>query len=186
MVGATQVRNGMIIRHNGELCRVTGVDHVTPGKGNALIRAMMVNIVKGTKVEARYRPSEKVDDVRVEDHAMQYLYSDGDDHVFMDQESFEQFNIPDSMNDDLKNFLVEEIICSVSFHEGNPIAVEPPQTVDLRIEETDPPLKGATAAGGLKPAKMQTGLVVGVPQFIETGEMIRVDCVQRKYIERVK
>ena len=185
MIVATQIRPGMVLKYNNELCRVSSIDHVTPGKGNALIRALMFNVLKGTKVEARFRPSEKVEDVRVEDRALQYLYTDTTDHVFMDQETFEQYPIPDSMNKDLKYFLVENAICTVSFYEDNPIIVLPPQTVELKVTETEPPLKGATAAGGLKPATLETGLVVGVPSFIEVGQVVRVDSSQKKYLERV-
>jgi len=182
---ATNLRVGNIISHKNDICRVISVDHVTPGKGRGMIHAKMVSLTKGNNVVYRFRPDEKFELVRLEEKEMEYLYSDGSEHHFMDIETFEQISLSDEFVGDNIKYIVPSAHCTIEFHEGNPIGITPPPQVELKVVETEPKLKGATAAGSYKPAKLETGLVIQVPPFVENGTIIRIDTEQKKYLERV-
>ncbi len=186
MVSASNMKNGNIIKFNGELCLVVKLHHITPGKGRAHLQASMKNILKGNKVEYRFRPDEKVDIVRVESNEMEFLYDDGQAYTFMDMETYEQIEISKELVGDAVNYLIPNTLCSISVYEGNPISVALPKVVELEVTDTEPVLKGATAAGSNKPATLETGVSITIPPFIEIGEKIRVDTEQNKYLERVK
>jgi elongation factor P len=176
----------MMIKHKNDLCRVLSVTHVTPGKGRGMVQAKLRNVSSGNSFEYRFRSDETVERAILDQREMQCLYEEGDGFVFMDTESYEQVSLDKDTLGDAVGYLLPNSTLTVEFHEGRPVGVELPHSVELKIVETEPPLKGATAAGGAKPAKMETGIVVDVPQFIETGEVIRVDTRDGKYLERAK
>ena len=186
MILATQLRVGMMIKHKNELCRVLSVSHVTPGKGRGMVQAKLRNVATGNSFEYRFRSDETVERVILDQRQMQCLYEEGDGFVFMDTGNYEQVSLDKETLGDAVGYLLPDTTLTVEFFEGQPVGVELPHSVELKIIETEPPLKGATAAGGSKPAKMETGIIVDVPQFIETGEVIRVDTRDGKYLERAK
>jgi len=160
--------------------------HITPGKGHGMVQAKMVNLSKGTNVEYRFRSNENAEIVTLEQKMMEYLYNDREFYYFMDIETYEQMPIPKNFLGDSANYLLPNIQCEVEFHENKPIGIELPKTVDMVITETEPQMKGATAAGSPKPAVTETGLIIQVPPFIKAGEIVRIDTKENKYIERVK
>ncbi len=183
---ATQLRPGNVIIHQGDLCKITVIDHVTPGKGRGMVHAKMVNILKGNQVEYRFRSDEKTEVVRLEQKEMEYLYSDGSGYVFMDTATFEQLTLDGGIIGDAVQFLVPNTKCMVDFHEAMPLSVTLPIIVELKIIETEPRMKGATVSASMKPATLETGAVIQVPQFIESGEIVRVDTAKGEYAERAK
>ena len=185
-IKAVQVRKGMVIEFRNELMRVTESIHVTPGKGSAMMQVKMKRISDGTKAEHRFRPEEFVEKATLISKEYQYLYKGGDHYTFMDLETYEQINLDDDMLDEAVNFLIPETIVQILFYQGNPIGVELPPSVELEITETEPILKGATATGSYKPATLETGFITQVPPFIESGEKIRVDTRDGKYLDRAK
>ena len=183
-INATQVRVGMIINFEGELCRVTSVEHQTPGNLPARVVTKMKRLKDGINRENRFGSADKIDKVSLEQHQMEFLYEDGDMLVFMNQETYEQVELPkDILGDDLV-FLLPNMQVEVEFYEGTPLSVTLPPSVVLEIVDTEPVLKNANATGSYKPAKLENGITVNVPPYIESGEKIRV--VDRTYMERVK
>lgn len=185
-IKATQIRKGMILVYNNDLHVVSAMQHFTPGKGQAGVQTKMKNLKTGNNAENRFRSDENVEKANLETRKMEYLYNDGDNFYFMDQETYDQIPIRDEMIGDAKFFLLPNTLCDVSFYEEKPLSVELPTTVDLKVVETAPNLKTATVTSSYKPATMETGLVVQVPQFIEEGEVLRVDTRDSKYLERAK
>ncbi|NQY91515.1 MAG: elongation factor P [Deltaproteobacteria bacterium] len=185
-VQATELRPGMVIEHKGEPYRVMTFQHRTPGKGNAVIQAKMRNILTGVQVENRYMSTETVVRVAVTGRKMEYLYRDGDGYVFMDQENYEQLTLQASTLEDEAPWLEENMEVTVQYVGEEPTGLDLPKMVELAVEETEPPMKGATASGGSKPARLTNGVTIKVPQFVETGEMLRVDPVEQRYVERVR
>src|SRR5215471_17517414 len=185
-IPATQLRPGMIIRHNNDLHSVFSVEHRTPGNLRAFIQAKLRNLRTGAMFEHRFRSADAVDRVIVDETEMEFLYSDGDDFHFMNTESYEQVHISREILGGAVDYLVSNIRLNVEFFEGKPIGIELPQTVDMEVMETEPGLKSATASSVQKPAKLETGLIVQVPPFINAGEKIRVDTAEGVYLERVK
>ena len=185
-IPATQMRPGMIIKHNNDLHLVFSVEHRTPGNLRAFIQAKLRNLRTGAMFEHRFRSADAVDRVIVDETEMEFLYSDGDDFHFMNTESYEQVHISRDILGSAVDYLVSNIKLNVEFFEGKPIGIELPQTVDMEVMETEPGLKSATASSVQKPAKLETGLIVQVPPFINAGEKIRVDTAEGVYLERVK
>ena len=185
-IPATQLRPGMIIKHNNDLHSVFSVEHRTPGNLRAFIQAKLRNLRTGSMYEHRFRSADAIDKVVVDEVTMEYLYNDGDDYCFMNTESFDQVHIPKDVLGGTVDYLIPNIQLDVEFYEGKPIGIELPATVDLQVVETEPGLKSATASSVMKPAKLETGLVVQVPPFINQGEKIRVDTAEGVYLERVK
>jgi elongation factor P len=183
---ATQIRKGQILEVGGEPCRVMEYRHVTPGKGNAVVQTRLRNLRSGSSFEHRFRSSENVERVVLETQEFEYLYQDGPDYVFMNTESYEQIHLSSELLGDLVQYLLPNIRVGVEFYQDSPMGINPPSTVNLKVVETDPGLKGATAASQNKPATLETGLVVQVPPFVEVGELIKVDTSDGKYIERAK
>ena len=181
-----QVRVGKIIKHEGQICRVRDMMHITPGKGQAIVQVKMVNIITNSNVETRFRPDEEVEEVRLDERKMQYLYNEGDIYHFMDTETYEQTAInKDALGDSL-NYMVPNTVFTIQLYENRPVGVLPPITIDLKVVETEPHMKGATVSGSMKPAVLETGVIIQVPQFVEVGEVIRVKPEENKYLERVK
>ncbi len=185
MISATELRAGMIILHNGELHRAHSVVHKTPGNLRGFVQAKLRNLKSGSMNEHRFRSEDRVEKASLDTHEMQYLYSDSEGHHFMNQETFDQVRMDDDVVGDAMKYLLPEAVITVDFYDGNPVSVELPTTVALRIVETDPGMKGATASASYKPAKLETGLNVMIPQFIEAGTVIRIDTRDDSYQERV-
>ncbi len=183
---AIQLRKGNIIIFNNDLYVLTEVTHITPGKGQAVVQTKMKHIQTGQNAEKRYRPDETVEKAELETRKMEYIYEDGEHLVFMDQETFEQIPIHKDLLGDAILYLLPNTVVDVDFHEGNPIGVELPLSVDLKVVETEPNLKTATVTSSYKPAILETGLKVQIPPFVEEGEVVRIDTRDGKYLERVK
>jgi elongation factor P len=178
-------RNGMTIQMDGALFTLTYFQHVKPGKGGAFVRTKLKNVLTGAVIEKTFRAGEKVDEVRLERRSIQYSYSDGQLYHFMDQQTYEMTPLSgDVIGQDQLKYLKENMECEGLVHNDRVISIELPFFVTLAITETDPGVRGDTAQGGTKPAKLETGAVVQVPLFLEEGDVIRVDRREDKYIER--
>ncbi len=183
-IPATQIRNGMIVIYNGELHRVHEASHRTPGNLRAFMQVRMRNLRNGSMIDHRFSSSDRLEKASLDTHEMEYLYSDPSGHHFMNQESYDQITLPDDVVGDSMKYLLPNTAISVDFYEGNPVGVELPNTVNLRVVETQPGMKGATASASYKPAKLETGLVVNVPQFVEAGTVVKIDTREDTYLER--
>lgn len=186
MIPATQLRPGMAIMHEGNLCRVMKVQHITPGNWRGMVQVKLRNLKTGNSLEYRFRSEDRVERASLEQHEVEFLYKEGNEYHFMNTESYEQFSLTDEILGDNIYYLISNIKVKMEFNEGNPVGIEMPLTVDLKVVATDPGLKGATATNSGKPATLETGLVVQVPQFISEGEKVRVDTAEGKYLERAK
>jgi elongation factor P len=178
-------RTGFTLRFKEQLWSIVDFQHVKPGKGGAFVRTTLKNIQNGKVVEETFRAGEKVDEVRLERREFQYLYPDGDFLVFMNKETYDQMQLHRDGLGDLLLYLKESETCTMLLEEETPLTVEPPFTVELAVQTTDPGLRGDTAQGGSKPATMETGLVVQVPLFIEEGQVLKIDTRTGKYLGRV-
>ena len=185
LIAATQLRVGMIIHLDGTLCRVLSTQHITPGNKRGMIQTTLRNVQTSAKVEQRFRSTERVDRATVESQEMEFLYADGDQYVFMHPETYEQMSLGTDLLEESLPYLVLNARVTVDLFEDTPIGVTLPTTVDLRVTETEPGLRGATATASMKPATVETGLVVQVPQFVTEGDIVRVDSTEGKYISRV-
>jgi len=183
-IPATQMRPGMIIKHNNDLHTVFSVEHRTPGNLRAFIQAKLRNIRTNAMFEHRFRSSDPIDKVSVDEVGMEFLYQDGDDFYFMNTENYEQLNLKREVLGDAVEYLTPNLNIKVEFYDNKPVGIELPQTVILTVVETEPGLKSATASSVTKPAKTETGLVVQVPPFINEGEKIRVDTAEGAYLSR--
>ncbi|HPR63331.1 MAG TPA: elongation factor P [Thermoanaerobaculia bacterium] len=184
MIVATQIRAGNILVIDGELFRVIQMTHVTPGKGHAHVQVKIRNLKTGNAYERRYNSGDKVEKAMLDNRSMQYLYSDASGYHFMDQETYEQIALSEEILSDSLKYLKENDIIQVDLFEGNPVGIEIQPSVILEVVETEPPMKGATAAGGGKPAKLENGITVTVPQFIQIGDKVKVDTRDDSYLER--
>ncbi len=183
-IPATQMRPGMIIKFNNELHTVFAVEHRTPGNLRAFIQAKLRNLRTGAMFEHRFRSPDPIDRVIVDEVAMEFLYNDGDDYYFMDTTSYEQTNLKRDTLGDAVEYLTANLQITVSIFDGVPVGIDLPGTVELTVIETEPGLKSATASSVTKPARMETGLMVQVPAFINEGEKIRVDTAEGVYLSR--
>jgi len=183
-IPATQLRPGMVIKHNNDLHSVFSVEHRTPGNLRAFIQAKLRNLRTGAMFEHRFRSADAIEKVTVDEVEMQYLYNDGDDYYFMNTENYEQTHLRRDVLGDAVDYLIPNLQIEVEFFDGKPVGVELPQTIEMTVVETEPGLKSATASSVTKPAKLETGLVVQVPPFINEGEKIRVDTSQGAYLSR--
>ena len=183
-IPATQMRPGMVIKHNNDLHTVFSVEHRTPGNLRAFIQAKLRNLRTGAMFEHRFRSSDAIDKIVVDQVQMEYLYQDGENHVFMNTENYEQLHLGKDVLGDAVDYLIPNLQISVEFFDDKAVGVELPQTVELTILETEPGLKSATASSVTKPAKTETGLVVYVPPFINEGDKIRVDTSDGSYLSR--
>lgn len=186
MATTTDFRSGLIIRKDGELWTVVEFQHVNPGNWRAFVRTKLKNLKSGKVVENRFRAGESIDTVRVDRKQYQYLYHDGSAYVCMDKETYDQISVPDEVIGEGGKFLKDGETVSILMNGNEILAVEVPITVELKIAETVPGVKGDTATGGTKPAKLETGAMVNVPLFIAEGDIIKVDTRTGGYLERVK
>ena len=181
-----EFRSGLKLLIDGDPCAIVENEFVKPGKGQAFSRVKIRNLKTGRVVDRTYKSGESVEAADVVEYEMQYLYSDGDEWHFMDPQSFEQYIAGEAAVAEAKDWLKEEDICNITLWNGTPLVVEAPNFVELKIVETDPGLKGDTAQGGIKPARLETGASVRVPLFVEEGEVIRVNTKLGEYVSRVK
>ncbi len=181
---ATDLRAGNIIIYNNQLHRVLSVVHVTPGNWRGMVQCKLRNLKTGNQLEHRFRSEDRVEKASLDTQEMQYMYSDASGNHFMNTETFEQISLSDEVLGDTKGYLLPETVITVDFFEATPVAIELPNTVVLEVVETEPPMKGATASGGSKPAKLETGVTVAVPQFVEPGTKVVVDTRTGEYVSR--
>ena len=174
----------MVIKFNKELFSVFKMEHRTPGNLRGFVQVKMRNFRTGTMIEHRFSSEDKVEKATLDEQEMEYLYDDGEYFYFMNTETYEQIHLTKDLLGDATNFLIPQLKVNVEFYEGKPISVELPATVDMKVMETEPGLKGATVSNVTKPAKLETGLVVQVPAFITEGEKIRVSTAESAYLER--
>jgi elongation factor P len=186
MIQATQLRRGNTILHNGELFQVVDYTHITPGNWRGMVQTKLRNMRTGSIIDHRFRSEDRVEKAILDQREMEYLYSDGSDYHFMDTETFEQVHFSSETLGDSVKYLVANSKITVEFYDGKALGVELPATVDLKVVQTEPGMPSATVSNVLKPATMETGLVVPVPHFIQEGETIRVDTTEGKYVERVR
>jgi len=177
-------RTGFTMRFKGDLWSIVDFLHVKPGKGGAFVRTKLKSVTTGRVLEETFRAGEKVEEVRLEKRNYQYLYNDGDFYTFMNVETYDQIQLPKEQLGDLPKYVKESDVCTVLLFEDKPLSVEPPFTVELKVQRTDPGVRGDTAQGGSKPAVLETGLVVQVPLFIEEGAVLKIDTRTGKYLGR--
>lgn len=187
MANTSDIKNGLCINHNGKLAQIIEFQHVKPGKGPAFVRTKMRQIESGKVLDFTFSAGHKIEIVRIENREYQYLYQEGDSFVFMNNETYEQVNIPASMVDK-PLFLQEGMICNILFHaeEEMPLVLELPMHIISEITYTEPGVKGDTATNSMKPATIASGAEIRVPLFINMGEVIKIDTRTGVYVERVK
>ena len=181
---ATKMRKGMLVKINNDLLRVLEVQHVTPGNLRGFVRAKFRNLRTGSLSDQKLRSEDFLERATLDEREMQYMYSDGDDYYFMDTSSYEQVHITSEALGDSVNYLIAEMLINVEFYGSEPVGIELPQTVDLVVQDTAPAIKGATASAQLKPATLETGLVVQVPPFVNVGDRIRDNTESGEYQAR--
>ncbi len=184
MLSATQIRPGMVIKFNGELYTVFAMTHRTPGNLRGFVQVRMRSLRNGSMNEHRFSTDDKVEKAALEQQDMEFLYQDGDYYYFMNIETYEQIHLMKDLLGDATDYLIPNLKVQVEFYEGNPISVDLPASVVMTVVETEPGLKSATVSNVGKPAKMETGLVVQVPAFINEGQKIRVSTAEGTYQER--
>jgi elongation factor P len=178
------LKNGLVLNLDGQLWAVTDFQHVKPGKGGAFVRTKLKNVLSGKVVDKTFNAGVRVETASVDKREMQYLYADGEDRVFMDNVSFDQIHVPSVTVGNAVNFMLEGQTAVVATHEGNPLYVELPASVELTITYTEPGMQGDRSTGGTKPATLETGYEVAVPLFITQGEKIKVDTRDGGYLGR--
>jgi elongation factor P len=186
MIDATQIRKGMIIVMDGMLWRVMEMQLITPGRWKAMVQTKLRNIQIGSQTEHRFRSEERLEQARLDEVEMEFLYEQGGDYVFMNIENYEQVTLSAEAIGDAIKYLKPNTVIEVEMFEGKPVGVNLPHTMDLKVASTEPRLQGATKTALYKPAVLETGAVVQVPEFIKEGDVIRVDTWEDKYLERAK
>lgn len=185
MISAGDFRNGVTLEMDGNIYQIIEFQHVKPGKGAAFVRTKLKNIINGGVVEKTFRPTEKFPTARIDRVEMQYLYNDGDLFYFMNTETYDQIALNNETIGDALKFVKENEMVKVCSHNGNVFAVEAPLFVELEVTDTEPGFKGDTATGATKPATVETGAVVYVPLFVETGDKLKIDTRTGEYLSRV-
>ncbi len=185
-ISGVEIRPGNILEYNGKLWAVLKTQHTQPGKGGAYMQVEMKDVVNGTKTNERFRSADTVERVRLDQKDFLYLYSEDENLVLMDQDSYDQIHIKKEMVGDAIQFLQDNMQVTVEMHDGNPLTIALPDSVTLTVAETEPTVKGQTAASSYKPATMENGARVMVPPFINSGDKIKVNTVDATYIERAK
>jgi elongation factor P len=179
------LKNGLVLNLDGQLWTVIWFQHHKPGKGNTVVRSKLKHVLTGKVVDKTFNSDTKVETANVDRRDMQYLYHDGESYVFMDTETYDQFNLSDVIVGDAKDYLLENATVTVAMHEGNPLYIDLPTSVELEITYTEPGLQGDRSTGGTKPATVETGKQIQVPLFIVTGERVKVDTRTGEYLGRV-
>ena len=186
MIKATLLRPGMIIKHENDLAVIYSVDHRTPGNKRGSMQTKMRNLRTGNMMDHRFRAEETVEKVVVDELPFEYLYSDGDTHHFMNTQNYEQLALGSDVVGDTRDYLIPNLPVKIEYYDEKPIGVLIPDTVDLMVVDTEPSIQKATASSVMKPAKLETGLVINVPPFVGTGDKVRVDTTEGRYIQRVQ
>ena len=185
MATTNDLKNGMVLNLDNGLWAVNEFQHVKPGKGGAFVRTTLKNVLTGKVVDKTFNAGTKVDVATVDKRAMTYLYKEGTDYVFMDGDTFDQLYVPEQTLGTVKDYLLENMEATVAMHEGEALYVELPASVELLVAHTDPGLQGDRSTGGTKPATLETGAEIQVPLFLTTGEKIKVDTRDGRYLGRV-
>lgn len=185
MATTNDLKNGLVLNLDGQLWTVIEFQHVKPGKGGAFVRTKLKNVMSGKVVDRTFNSGLKVETANVDKRTMQYLYADGDDYIFMDTDSYDQIPVAKTVVGSASGYLLENQEAMVAVHDGTPLFIELPASVELLIEYTEPGLQGDRSSGGTKPARLETGAEVAVPLFIEVGEKVKVDTRDGSYISRV-
>src|SRR5438874_12592147 len=186
LIQATQLRSGMVIEYNKDLWRVMTITHITPGNWRGMVQTKLRNIKVGTQTENRFRSEDRVERVILSQVRMEFLYQDGDEFHFMNTETYDQITIPKELIEDVVPFLTPNMQVEVEFYESTPLNVTLPKTVNMKVVRTDPGMRSAAVTNTLKPATMESGLVVQVPHFIIEGEVITVSTETKEYLARAK
>ncbi len=186
MIATSDFRKGAKIEYKGEPCEIVDFQHVKMGRGGAVIRTKLKSLKTGNVLEDTFRSGEKFESPQLEEKDMQYLYTEGDFHYFMDTENYEQIPLTTAQLGDAKKFIKENMVVKILYYKEDPITVEPPMFVELEVVETDPAFRGDTASGSTKPAKLETGVTVKVPFHISIGDKLKIDTRTLEYIEKVK
>jgi len=186
MISTADFRNGARLELDGAPYYIVEFQHVKPGKGGAFVRTKLKNYKTGNVIDRTFRSGERFKEPNLEDREMQFLYAAGDTYTFMDTENFEQFPYEKKQLGDNADLLKENMVVKILLHEQEPIAVELPIFIELKVRDTEPGVRGDTASGGTKPAVVETGAVVKVPLYLEVGEVIKIDTRSREYVERVR
>ena len=184
-IQATRLKKGMLVKLGPDLFRVLDLQHFTPGNKRGFVQAKMRNIRTSTLTDHKFRSEDDVERATLDEREMQYMYKDGDSFHFMDTATYDQLHINVEILGDAANFIVPESTIRVEFYGSEPVGIELPQTVDLKVEDTVPGIKGATASAQVKPATLETGLVVQVPPFVNVGDMVRVSTDTGEYLKKV-
>ncbi|MDQ3990139.1 MAG: elongation factor P [Actinomycetota bacterium] len=185
MATTNDLKNGLVLNLDGQLWSIVSFQHVKPGKGGAFVRTTLKNVLSGKVVDKTFNAGTKVDTATVDRRDMTYLYADGADFVFMDSDTYDQITIPAETVGDAARYLLENSTVNVAVHEGTPLYVELPTSVELVISHTDPGLQGDRSTGGTKPATLETGAEIAVPLFVSTGEKVKVDTRDGRYLGRI-
>ncbi len=184
-IQATRLKKGMLIKLGSDLFRVLDLQHFTPGNKRGFVQAKMRNVRTSTLTDHKFRSEDDVERAMLDEREMQYMYKDGDSFHFMDTATYEQLHINAEVLGDAANYIVPEATIRVEFYGSEPVGIELPQTVDLKVEDTVPGIKGATASAQVKPATLETGLVVQVPPFVNVGDVVRVSTDTGEYLKKV-
>jgi elongation factor P len=185
-ISANDIRKGMVILFEGTPCKVMDFHHHTPGNLRAMVQTRMRNLITGNSFEHRFRSADSLEKINLTQQEMEYLYSDGDMHHFMNTDNYEQIGLSGEDLGETAQWLMPGLKIKVEFYEASPIGIELPASMELTVTETDPVLKGATVSNSNKPATLENGVTITVPPFVVEGEKIRVNPTESKYIERVK
>jgi elongation factor P len=185
VASTNDLKNGLVLNLDGQLWTVTDFQHVKPGKGGAFVRSTLKNVLSGKVVDRTFNAGTKVETANVDKRAMTYLYAEGDEYVFMDGETYDQLHVPAATVGGSADYLLDNMEVTIATHEGVALYVELPITVELIISHTDPGLQGDRATGGTKPATLETGAEIAVPLFVTTGEKVKVDTRDGRYLGRV-
>ncbi|MEU7991904.1 elongation factor P [Rothia amarae] len=185
MATTNDIKNGTVLKIDGNLWSIIEFQHVKPGKGGAFVRTKMRNVTSGKVVDKTFNAGAKIETATVDRSDYQYLYQDGDDYVFMDNKTYDQINVPSTVVGDAANYMLESQMATVALHEGLPLYIELPASVVLEITYTEPGLQGDRSTGGTKPATVETGAQIQVPLFLETGTKVKVDTRTGEYLGRV-
>jgi elongation factor P len=186
MISVNEFKNGLTIEYNNDLWRIVEFQHVKPGKGSAFVRSKLKSLRTGAVQEYTFRSTAKVEAADIQTRQMQYLYNDGSSYVFMDTATYEQLEVPNAQIDQEATYLKENMIVNIISHNGETLGLDLPNTVDLKVVETEPGIRGDTSLGGGKPATMETGLVVTVPFFINVGDVLTINTSDGSYVSRSK
>ena len=184
MINATEIRKGMVVKMDGELFLVLGYEHIAPGNWRAIVQAKLRNIKQGNIVQRRFRSSDKLDTVFLESKVMEYLYKQGDTFCFMDTESYEQVLLPADLVESSMPYVALNSQVRIGFYDEKPLSIDLPASVALKVAETDPGARGNSVTNVFKPAKLETGVVVKVPLFINVGDKVKVDTRTGEFIQR--